>query len=98
MQVNPLFMKPGKTINRLYKGVRNAKRFSYAMSGFNIAVGAFDARQKNLGLTIFSGLLGCWFLKSGKDLSELQDILKPYYQEIVERAKLIKAAKKHSVK
>ncbi len=98
MKVSCLFKKPGNAVNRVYKGVRNAKRFSYAMSAADIALAALGARRKDVVNTALFGVLGCIFLKHGKDFSQMQEFLKPYYQEIVERAKLIKAVKKHSVK
>lgn len=94
MKVDLLFKKPGNSIVRVYKGARNAKRFCYTMSGAEFAFGAISARHKDIGNTTLFGLLSCWFLKNSKDLSDIQNILKPHYQKIVERTKQIKAAKK----
>lgn len=94
MNVSPLFKKPGNSTPRVYKGIRKAKRFSFAMAGIEFAVGTISAKHKDLLNTGVSGILSCAFLKYGKDFHDMQKILKPYYQQVVERAKKIKAAKK----
>lgn len=94
MKVSFLFKKPGNSIVRVYKGTRNVKRLCDTMTGTNFALGVLNAHQKDLANTTWFGLLTCWFLKHSKDFSDMQKILKPHYENIVERARKIKAAKK----
>lgn len=90
---NFLNNKPGNSLPRIYKSIKRVKRFSYAMAGTELAVGVICAKQKDLLNTGLLGILSCWFLKHGKELSEMQKYIEPQFKQIVERAKRIKLSK-----
>ena len=94
MKVDFLFKKPGNSLPRIYKGIKKAKRLCYAVSGAEFAVGMVSAKQKDVLMTGVSGILSCWFLKDGKDFSNMQKMLEPQFKQIVERAKRIKKINK----
>lgn len=94
MNASRILVKPGNSIPRIYKKTRIAKGFAYTLAGTELAAGVCYAKQKDTFCTCITGLLGCTLLKLGNDLSDFQKTLKPHYQQIVERAKKIKAAKK----
>ena len=90
MKVSNFFKKPGSSIPRVYKGIKRVKSVSWAAAGMEFAMGVISARQKDVLNTSFSGFLSCWFLKTGKELYDMQKSIEPQFNQIVERAKRIK--------
>lgn len=97
--IEPLckFERPEKyNINKIYKNTKLRRNRALIYTGVDTALAVMHARKKEVGSSMFWGALGSVTLKFAQDCSQALKILKPTYNQIVDRAKRLKEFKKNN--